>query len=59
MSKLNCAIVFVGLFLVFGLANDQASNTQLLVALCLAIAIGLYSLVASSSYRSKQIKKEQ
>lgn len=59
MSKVNAAIVLFGLFIVFGLANDQASDTQMLVALGLAIAIGVYSLVASSVYRSKQLKKEQ
>lgn len=59
MSKVNAAIVFVGLFVVAGLANDQASNTQLFVALGLAIVLGVYSLIASSVYRSKKLNKEQ
>lgn len=59
MSKISSIIVFLGLFLVAGLANEQASDTQLLVALALAIVIGIYSLISSYGYRTKQINKDQ
>lgn len=59
MSRINAIIILVGLLIVIGLANDQASVTQMWIALGLAIVLGVYSLIASSVYRSKKLNKEQ